>query len=96
MTLYNLVSFGGIFVLLGFAILISPDRKNINRRLIVCGLGLQLLFAAFVFLVPAGTRLFLLINDGIIAVLESASAGSRFVFGRLAVPPGGTSADGEP
>ncbi len=66
-----------------------------NRHVIVGGLAFQLLFAVFLFLVPAGTRVFLFINDLVVKVLDSAAAGSTFVFGRLALPPGTTSATGE-
>jgi CNT family concentrative nucleoside transporter len=59
------------------------------------GVALQFLFAGFIFLVPPGAALFLLVNDGVARVLESAAAGSQFVFGRLAVPPGGTGPGGE-
>ena len=43
MDIYNLVSFAGMFVLLGFAWLLSNDRKNINFRVIGWGIVLQLL-----------------------------------------------------
>lgn len=92
---YNLVSLLGIFVLLSFAWLLSPDKKNVNRRLITCGIGLQMVFAFFVFVVPAGSQIFLFINDFVIKILESASAGTRFVFGRLALPPGTVNEAGE-
>jgi len=91
---YNLVSFCGIFLLAGFAWLFSTDRRIVNWRLICWGVGLQLLFAAFIFRFPAGTSLFLAANDAIVTVLDAASAGSRFLFGRLAVPPGGESSLG--
>lgn len=95
MEFYNLVSFGGIFVLLGVAWLFSADKKNMNWRLIGWGLALQMLFAIFIFLVPAGSKLFLFINDVVVKLLDSASAGTRFVFGRLAIPPGATNEAGE-
>jgi concentrative nucleoside transporter, CNT family len=94
MGLYNLVSFAGIFILLGFAWLFSSDRRNMNWRVILWGLTLQMLFALFVFVVPAGTRIFFWINDAVVKVLDCAGAGSRFVFGRLALPPGAVDADG--
>ena len=84
MGLYNLVSLAGIFVLLGFAWLISSDRRNVNYRVIIWGILLQLAFGAFVFLLPAGAKVFLFINDLIVTVLGSASAGAEFLFGRLA------------
>jgi CNT family concentrative nucleoside transporter len=66
-----------------------------NWRLIVWGIGLQLLFALFIFQVPAGARIFLFINTVVVKVLDSATAGTRFLFGRLALPPGVTNESGE-
>ncbi len=66
-----------------------------NWRLVIWGVAIQLIFAAFVFLFPPGTALFLMINDAVVKVLESAGNGSRFLFGRLAIPPGGTGPQGE-
>jgi CNT family concentrative nucleoside transporter len=88
MELYNLVSFLGMFVLMGIAWLFSTDRKKMNWHLIGWGLGLQILFALFIFVVPEGAKLFLVINDAVVMVLDSATAGVRFVFGPLAQPPG--------
>lgn len=85
---YNLVSFAGIFVLVGVAWALSADRRNLNWRVIGWGIGLQLLAALFIFVVPAGTRAFLVVNDAVVKILDSAGAGSRFVFGRLALGPG--------
>ena len=49
---YNLVSFAGIFILIGFAWLLSPNKKCINWRLTGWGLVFQLAFAGFIFHVP--------------------------------------------
>lgn len=95
MNIYNLVSFIGIFVLIAIAWLISSDKKNINFRVIIWGLLLQLAFGAFVFVVPAGAKLFLYVNDMVVIVLDSASTGARFLFGRLALPPGTKNEFGE-
>ncbi len=95
MDIYNLISFAGIFVLLGFAWLLSADRRNMNRRVIIWGIALQLIIAIFIFLVPAGSRVFLWVNDAVVKVLNSASAGAKFVFGRLALGPGETGDAGE-
>jgi len=92
---YNLVSFAGIFVLIGFAWLLSTDRKAVNPRLIFFGVALQLLFAVFIFVVPFGSKFFLAVNDLVVKFLDSASAGTKFVFGRLALPPGTTNEVGE-
>lgn len=96
MTAYNLISFAGIFVLAGVAWLFSSDRKVVNARVLVWGIGLQLLVALFIFVVPAGAKVFLWVNDAVTAVLGTSLAGVKFVFGRLAVPPGGVSDAGEP
>ena len=95
MEIYNLVSFVGIFVLIGIAWLFSSDRRNINYRVIVWGLVLQIAFALFVFVVPFGAQVFLYVNDIVVKILDSASAGGRFLFGRLALPPGTTDEHGE-
>ncbi|HEX3035098.1 MAG TPA: nucleoside transporter C-terminal domain-containing protein [Thermodesulfobacteriota bacterium] len=95
MNIYNLVSFVGIFVLMGIAWLISSDKRNINCRVIIWGVVLQLIFGAFIFIVPAGAKVFLYINDLVVTVLDSASAGARFLFGRLALPPGTKNEFGE-
>jgi len=95
MTAYNLVSFAGVFVLAGVAWLCSSDRKVVNARVLVWGIGLQFLVAAFIFVVPAGAKVFLWVNDTVTAVLGTALAGVRFVFGRLALPPGAVNEAGE-
>lgn len=92
---YNLVSFVGIFVIAGFAWLCSNNRKVINWRVIVWGVSLQLVFAFFIFVLPVGSRIFLFVNDIVVTILESATEGTKFVFGRLALPPGSTNAEGE-
>jgi CNT family concentrative nucleoside transporter len=66
-----------------------------NWRVIGWGIGLQILVGFFIFVVPAGSKLFLVVNDIVVKVLDSASAGAKFVFGRLALAPGQTSETGE-
>ena len=95
MTAYNLVSFAGLFVLAAVAWLFSTDRKVVNVRVILWGIGLQLLVAFFIFVVPAGAKVFLWVNGAVTAVLGTAMAGVQFVFGRLALPPGTVNAAGE-
>ena len=85
---YNLVSFVGLFVLIGFAWVISADRNRTNWRVVWWGLGLQLVFGMFVFVVvarlPENLNPFLIMNDVVNAVLDSARAGAEFCFGDLA------------
>lgn len=91
----RIVSVSGILILLGFAWLISADRRAVNWRVVFWGILLQMLFALFVFVVPLGTRFFLFVNKIVLAVLESANAGTAFVFGPLALSPGTVNASGE-
>ncbi|MEJ2253055.1 MAG: nucleoside transporter C-terminal domain-containing protein [Nitrospirota bacterium] len=91
----NLISFGGIFVLLGVAWLLSERRRAVSWAVVLWGLVIQALVAVFIFLVPVGTKFFLLVNSLVVKVLESATAGTRFLFGRLALPPGATTEAGE-
>ena len=95
MEIYNLVSLVGIFALAGFAWLCSSNKKVVNWRVIFWGISLQLLFAIFIFMVPVGTRFFLFVNKIVVVVLDSSTAGTKFLFGRLALPPGTTNEAGE-
>ncbi len=94
--MHAVVSLCGLVVLLCFAWLLSHNRKAVNWRVVGWGLGIQFIFALFIFVIPAGSKLFLLINDVVNAVLDSATEGTKFVFGPLAVPPGTTDAAGNP
>lgn len=93
--IYNLVSFCGLFVLMLLAWLFSANRKLLNFRCIIWGVGLQLLFGLLVFRAPGSTRFFLWLNDLVIKVLNSATAGQQFLFGPLAVPQGEIGPDGQ-
>ena len=93
--MYRLVSFFGIFILMTCAWALSVNRKVINWRIVLWGVGLQMLFALFVFVVPAGSKVFLVINDVVVSVLDSATAGTKFLFGRLALSPGTRNEFGE-
>ncbi|MCK5427783.1 MAG: nucleoside transporter, partial [Thermodesulfovibrionia bacterium] len=88
--MYNLISFAGIIVLMAFAWIFSTDRKVVNWRVILWGVVIQLLFAFLIFILPAGSTVFMLINDAVVKVIDVASAGPKFIFGRLALPPGTT------
>ena len=95
MDIYNLVSFFGIFVLIGIAWLISSDKRNMNWRVVIWGVAIQMGLALFIFVFPAGSKIFLFLNGLVVKVLESSMAGAKFVFGRLALPPGQVSEAGE-
>ena len=74
------LSFLGIFFLIAVAVGMSNNRKKINWKLVGIGVGLQLLFAIFIFYVPGGKWIF----AGATAVVEKLLAftgeGSKFIF----------------
>jgi len=90
MELHNLVSFLGMFVLLAIAWGLSAHRRTVNWRVVIWGVGLQLAFGLFLFVFPAGIRVFRWLNDVVVKVLQCAAEGSYFVFAKLAIPPGVT------
>jgi CNT family concentrative nucleoside transporter len=95
MSIYNLTSALGIFILPVFAWLTSGRRRVVNWRVVLWGIGLQLLFAFFIFVVPWGSQVFLFLNRVVVRLLDSATAGTKFIFGRLALPPGTVNEAGE-
>ncbi|MBN2138994.1 MAG: hypothetical protein JW720_14390 [Sedimentisphaerales bacterium] len=95
MDVHNLVSFAGMFILLGVGWVFSADRMRMNWRVIGWGIALQLLIGVFVFVLPVGADVFGVVNDVVVQILDSASAGAKFVFGRLALGPGQVNEDGE-
>jgi concentrative nucleoside transporter, CNT family len=88
MSIYNFISFLGIFGLCGIAWIFSENRqsKYIPWRVIIWGIGLQLVLGFFVFLFPP-TRIALEWFTGLLdGVFTAADAGARFVFGKNIVP----------
>lgn len=95
MSWYNLVSLLGIIAMMGFGWLFSWDKKNINFRVIIWGTLFQFVFALVIFVFPAGTKIFLVLNDGVLKLIEASAAGPEFLFGRLGISPGDTNQMGE-
>ena len=85
---YNLVSLGGLVVLLALARLGGLRRGPMAWRTLAWGLGLQLAIGALVFALPAGRGGLLVVNDAMVALLNFSRAGIRFLFGPLAAGPG--------
>jgi len=84
----RLIGFLGIFAILGLAYLLSNNRKAINLRLVLWGLGLQLFFALFILVTPVGKPIFKYFNKAIMTLLQFSDEGAYFVFNELALPPG--------
>ena len=89
------VGFGlfGLAVLIGIAWLFSNNKKAVDWRLVATGVTLQILFAAFVLLVPGfnigslhipgGREIFDGLGQLFVKVLSFVGAGSNFIFGSL-------------
>lgn len=89
MTYLNFVSFFGIFGLCFVAWIFSEDRRVIPWRVIIWGIGLQLVLGFFVFKLPITREWLQKFSDLLNVLFDSADTGARFVFGRLFVPPTG-------
>ncbi len=86
MSVYNLVSLLGLFILMAVAWALSRQRRRVNVRCVAAGLALQLALGAVVFLAPPSRAAFAWINDVTVEVLTACQAGQVFVFGALADP----------
>lgn len=88
----------GLTLLLSIAYLLSNNRKALNARLILGGLGLQLFFAIFVIKGAALREYFVVfgwpqdifkaISEGFVAIMNFSTDGAKFIFGNLGIPPG--------
>lgn len=77
----------GISLLLAVAFLLSNNKKAINWRLVVSGLGLQLFLAVFCLNFEFGRQLFQQLGHGIEKILSFSDQGAGFVFGFLITQP---------
>lgn len=88
----------GLIILVGIAFLFSNNKRNINWRLVMSGIFLQLVFA---FLILKGDYLrqyfspfgwpkdfFYWVSGFFVLLLNFTTEGAKFVFGTLAVSPG--------
>lgn len=73
----------GILLILGIAYLFSNNKKRINYRLVVSGIGLQVLIALLVFKVPPVSRFFQALGHGMQHLEHFARQGASFVYGGI-------------
>ncbi len=73
----------GLFVLTGIAWALSSNRRLVQWRVVLWGLGLQIAFAFLILRTPVGTVVFGTANDVILAVVGFTEEGARFLFGNL-------------
>ena len=82
----QIIALFGIAVFTFISWLLSRDTKRVNYRLLFWGFAFQFLFALFVFQTATGKNLFGGINTIVIAIVDAALEGPKFVFGSLADP----------
>ncbi len=88
----------GMAFLIGLATLLSRDRRNISRRLVGIGIGMQITLGIFIlkgeqmatFFSPLGwpKELFRIISSFFVVILDFTTEGAQFIFGDLALSPG--------
>src|SRR3989339_1488923 len=89
---------GGIILILGIAFLFSNNKKRINWKLVVTGIGIQVLFAIFIihsetlrsWFFPLGWPKDAInwLGTAIVSLLGFTMKGAEFVFGKLAINSG--------
>lgn len=78
--MYRLQGLVGVAILLGIAYLMSNNKKAINWRTVLWGLGLQLIFALFILKTPIGKPMFDIFDVAIKKLLSFTDEGSAFLF----------------
>lgn len=86
--IYHLVSAVGFFAFAGIAWALSSNRRKASWKTLVWGLGLQLVTGLLIFRLPGSHRIFLWLNDAVLALLNASKSGTAFLFGPLAAAPG--------
>ena len=71
----------GILLILAIAFLFSNNKKKINYRLVLSGLGLQLLIGFLVLKIPAVTSFFQLLGKAMGKIEQFSRQGAAFVYG---------------
>lgn len=74
----------GVVFILGLAVLFSNNRRRINKRLVISGIGLQVLIGILVLKVPFITAFFQKLGHGMQKIEEFAKSGANFVYGGVA------------
>ncbi len=77
----------GIIAMLLIAFIMSNNRKAINYKTVLVGLGLQFFLAVFILKFEPGKKIFEYIGLFIEKILDFATEGADFVFGPLSNSP---------
>jgi len=81
------IAFGlfGLAVLISIAWAFSSNKKSVDWTQIAAGVGLQILFAVIVIMVPGGREFFDFLSRVFVKVIDFAMIGAQFIFGDLAL-----------
>ncbi|MFY9557869.1 MAG: nucleoside transporter C-terminal domain-containing protein [Blastocatellia bacterium] len=86
--IHHVVSAAGFLVFGGIAWLLSSNRRKVAWKTVAWGVSLQIVIGLVIFRLPGTHRIFLWLNDGVLALLNASKAGTAFLFGPLAASPG--------
>lgn len=86
--IHHFISAAGFLAFAGIAWLFSANRRKVQWKTVFWGMGLQLVVGLLIFRLPGSQRIFLWLNDAVLALLNVSKAGSSFLFGPLAAGPG--------
>ena len=83
----NIQSALGVFAILGFAFMISENRRAVPWRSVLVGLAITFALALLMLKVPRTAIVFDWINRGVETIAAATKAGTTFVFGYLGGGP---------
>ena len=80
------IAFGifGLAVLISVAFAFSQHKKSVDWKQVAAGIGLQIVFAVIVIMVPGGREFFDAISRVFVKIIDFAMVGGQFIFGDLA------------
>jgi CNT family concentrative nucleoside transporter len=79
------IAFGifGLAVLISVAFAFSRHKKSVDWRQVAAGIGLQVVFAIIVIMVPGGREFFDAISRVFVKIIDFAMVGGQFIFGDM-------------
>jgi len=77
----RLISFAGLFVMIGIAYGLSTDKKSVKWKLVGTGVGLQLLFGVLILKTGPGRSVFDFARRVFANIMSYSDDGARFMFG---------------
>ncbi len=79
------MSFIGMVVLLGIAVLLSKNKRAINFRTVGGAFAIQFLFGAFVLYTSVGQTVLGAMTNGVQSIIDFGNDGINFLFGGLTI-----------